>query len=136
MTVYDTDAASATVIPLWLSQFKVASTGAITYVSGTDTFHVKWINRALQNIAWDFLISGDDEINLSFPNPSIEEALGKIVTLNDHTTDYSVNYTVTDEVMEYHFGGSVSQNDGDDIYYALIVLGSNSIALPLKVIQD
>jgi hypothetical protein len=136
MAIYDTTADSATAITAWLSQFKVAASGAITYVSGTDTFHVKWINRALQKLAWDFAISGDDEINLSFPNPSKEEALGKIVTLNDWTTDYSVNYTVTDEVMEYHFGGSVSQNNGDDIYYGLQVLGTTSTPLPLKIIQN
>jgi len=136
MAIYDTDADSSTAITAWLSQFKVAASGAITYVSGSHTFHVKWINRALQKLAWDFVISGDDEVNLSFPNPSKEEALGKIVTLNDHTTDYSVNYTVTDEVMESHFGGSVSQNGGDDIYYGLIVLGSTSTPLPVKIIQD
>ena len=136
MAIYDTDADSATAIAAWLAQYKVAATGAITFVIGTDTFHVKWINRALQKLAWDFVISGDDEVNLSFPNPSKEEALGKIVTLNDHTTDFSVNYTVTDTVMEQHFGGSVSQNGGADIYYGLIVLGKNSIPLPLKLIQN
>lgn len=136
MAIYDIGADSSTAITAWLAQYKVAASGAITFVSGTHTFHVKWINRALQKLAWDFIISGDDEVNLSFPNPSKEEALGKIVTLNDHTTDYSVNYTVTDTVMEQHFGGSVSQNDGDDIYYGLIVLGSTSTPLPLKIIQN
>ena len=136
MAIYDTNADSATAITAWLAQNKVAASGAITFVSGTDSFHVKWINRALQKLAWDFVISGDDEVNLSFPNPSKEEALGKIVTLNDHTTNYGVNYTVTDLVMEQHFGGSVSQNNGADIYYGLIVLGSTSIPLPLKIIQD
>jgi len=136
MAIYDTDAVSSTAITAWLAQFKVAASGAITFVSGTDTFHVKWINRSLQKLAWDFAISGDDEINLSFPNPSKEEALGKIVTLNDHTTNYSKNYTVTDTVMESHFGGSVSQNNGDDVYYGLIVLGVTSTPLPLKIIQD
>ena len=136
MAIYDTDADSATAITAWLAQYKVAASGAITFVSGTHTFHVKWINRSLQKLAWDFLISGDDEVNLSFPNPSKEEALGKIITLFDHTTDFSVNYTVTDTVMEQHFGGSVSQNGGADIYYGLIVLGKTSIALPLKIIQN
>lgn len=136
MAIYDTDADSATAIAAWLAQFKVAATGAMTYVSGADTFHVKWINRSLQKLAWDFLISGDDEVNLSFPNPSKEEALGKIITLNDHTTNFSKNYTVTDEVMEYHFGGSVSQNSGDDIYYGIKVQGSSSTPIPLKVIQN
>ena len=136
MAIYDTGADSSTAITAWLAQFKVAATGAITYVSGAHTFHVKWINRALQKLAWDFAISGDDEVNLSFPNPSKEEALGKIVTLNDHTTDYSINYTVTDTVMEYHFGGSVSQNGGDDIYYGLQVLGRSTTPVPLKIIQN
>lgn len=136
MAIYDTDADSATAITAWLAQYKVAATGAITFVSGADTFHVKWINRALQKLAWDFLISGDDEVNLSFPNPSKEEALGKIVTLFDHTTDYSINYIVDDTVMQQHFGGSVSQNGGADIYYGLIVLGKNSLPLPLKLIQN
>jgi len=136
MAIYDTDADSAAAITAWLAQFKVAATGAITYVAGVDTFHVKWINRALQKLAWDFVISGDDQVNLSFPNPSKEEALGKIVTLFDHTADYSVNYTVTPLVMESHFGGSVSQNNGDDIFYGVIVLGSTSLPLPLKIIQD
>ena len=136
MAIYDTDADSATAITAWLAQYKVAATGAITFVSGTDTFHVKWINRALQKIHWDFLVSGDDEANLSFPNPSKEEALGKIVTLFDHTTDFGVNYTVDDTVMQQHFGGSVSQNSGDDIYYGLIVLGKTSTPLPLKIIQN
>lgn len=136
MAVYDTNADSSTAITAWLAQFKVATSGAITYVSGTHTFHVKWINRALQKIAWDYVISGDDEVNLSYPNPSKEEALGKIVTLYDHTTDYSVNYTVTDEVMTYHFGGSVSQNNGEDIYYGLQVLGSSTTPVPLQVVQN
>lgn len=136
MAIYDTDADSSTAITAWLAQYKVAASGAITFVTGTHTFHVKWINRSLQKLAWDFLISGDDEVNLSFPNPSKEEALGKIVTLNDHTTDFSVNYTVNDTVMEQHFGGSVSQNGGDDIYYGLIVLGSTSTPLPLKILQN
>lgn len=136
MAIYDTDADSSTAITAWLAQYKVATSGAITFVTGTDTFHVKWINRALQKLAWDFVISGDDEVNLSFPNPSKEEALGKIVTLNDWTTDYSKNYTVTDTVMQQHFGGSVSQNGGDDIYYGVIVYGSNSTPIPLKIIQN
>jgi len=136
MAIYDTDADSSTAITAWLAQYKVAASGAITHATGTHTFHVKWINRALQKLAWDFIISGDDEINLSFPNPSKEEALGKIVTLFDHTADYSVNYTVTDTVMEQHFGGSVSQNNGEDIYYGVIVYGSNSTPIPLKIIQN
>jgi len=94
MAIYDSDANASTAVTAWLAQFKVASTGAITYVSGADTFHVQWLDRALQKIAYDFAISGDDEINLSFPNPSKAEAQNQIITLYDHTVDFGVNYNV------------------------------------------
>ena len=136
MAVYDKNADPNTAVTAWLAQFKVAAGGAITYITGTDTFHVWWMHRALQKIVYDFAISGDDELNLSKPNPSTSEALGTIISLQDHTTDYSVNYTVTDEVMEYHFGGSVSQNGGDDIYYGLRVLGQTAVPMPVKIIQN
>ena len=136
MAIYNSGADAAAAVTAWLAQFKVASTGAITYVSGTDTFHVKWIDRALQKIAYDFATSGDDEISLSYPNPSKSEALGTIITLYDYTTDYSMNYTVTDEVMEYHFGGSVSQNNGDDEYYGLKVVGKTDGTVPINVLQN
>ena len=136
MAIYDRDATPLTAVTAWLAQFKVASTGAITFVSGTDTFHVYWIHRSLQKIVYDFAISGDDELNLSKPDPSSSEAIGKIITLKDHTTDYSVNYNVTDLVMEYHFGGSVSQNSGDDIYYGLKIVGKVATPMPIKVLQN
>jgi len=136
MAVYDRDAAAAGAVTAFLAQFKIAATGAITYISGTDTFHVWWLHRSLQKIAWDFAISGDDEINFSKPNPSTSEALGTIITLLDHTTDYTVNYTITDEVATYLFGGSVEQNNGDDGYYGVNVEGAVNLATPLKVIQN
>lgn len=136
MAFHDRDAVASTAVTAFLSQFKIATNGAITYVSGVDTFHVWWLHRALQKIAWDFTISGDDEINLTKPNPSTSEALGTIITLLDHTTDYSVNYTITDEVATYLFGGSVEQNNGDDGYYGVNVEGAVNLATSFKVIQD
>lgn len=136
MAIYDKTADPATAVSAWLSQFKVASTGAISYVSGSDTFHVYWIHRALQKIAWDFATSGDDEINLSYPNPSKSEALGTIITLYDHTSDFNLNYTVDETVMQYHFGGSVSINNGDDIWYGLKVLGKKDSSIPINIIQN
>lgn len=136
MSVYDRSSDAATAVTAFLAQFKIASTGAITYVSGTDTFHVWWLHRSLQKIAWDFAISGDDEINGTKPNPSTSEALGTIITLLDHTTDYTVNYTITDEVATYLFGGSVEQNGGDDGYYGVNVEGAVNLATSFKVIQN
>lgn len=136
MAIYDSDANAVTAVTAWLAQFKVASTGAITYVSGTDTFHVQWLDRALQKIAYDFATSGDDEINLSYPNPSKAEAQNQIITLYNHTTDYSINYNVDDTVISYHFGGSVSQNDGDDVWGGLQILGKTDGTIPINVIQN
>ena len=136
MAIYDYDAVPATAVTAWLAQHKVAANGAITDVSTTDTFHVYWIHRSLQKIAYDLATSGDDEINLSYPNPSKSEAIGTIITLNDHTADYSVNYTVTDVVMESHFGGSVSQNGGDDIYSGIQILGKTDGTVPINILQN
>jgi len=136
MAYYDIDASPATVVPLWLAQFTIAADGAITYNAGADTFHVYWIHRSLQAKVYDFDVSGDDLVSMGSPNPSSSAALGKIITLRDHTTNYGVNYTVTDEVMEYHFGGSVSQNGGDDEYYGLSILGTVATPMPIKIIQN
>lgn len=136
MAIYDINADPTTAVTAWLAQHKVASTGAITDVATTDTFHVYWIHRSLQKIVWDLATSGDDELNLSYPNPSKSEAIGTIITLNDHTTDFSVNYTVTPTVMESHFGGSVSQNGGDDIWSGLQILGKTDGTVPINVLQD
>lgn len=140
MAVYDRDATASTAVTAFLAQFKVAANGNITYVSGTDTFHVWWLHRALQKIAWDFAISGDDEINLSKPNPSTSEALGTIITLLNHSTDYSVRYNITDTVAQYLFGGSVEQyNSSNQLqrYSGLQVLGSVNLGTTeLQIVQD
>lgn len=136
MAIYDRFSDPTTAVTAWLGQFKAAANGAVTFVSGTDTFHVYWIHRSLQKIVYDLSTSGDDELNLSYPDPSISAAVGKIITLKNHTTDYGINYVVDDTVMTYHFGGSVSQNDGDDIYYGLKIPGEVGIPMPIKVIQN
>ena len=136
MAIYDRDATATTAVTAWLAQHQVDATGAITDDGTVDTFHVYWIHRSLQKIVYDLVASGNDDPNLSYPDPSTQAAVGKIITLKNHTTDYSVNYTVTDTVMQSHFGGSVSQNDGDDIYYGLKIPGEVGIPMPIKVLQE
>src|SRR5210317_1698278 len=139
MAVYDRDATPSSAVTAFLSQFAISAAGAITYVSGTDTFHVWWLHRALQKKAWDLATSGDDLINLAKPNPSTSEALGTIITLLDHTTNYSVRYNITDEVAEYLFGGSVEQQNASaqtERYSGLIVLGTVVAGTQLQIIQN
>ena len=140
MAIYDRDADANTAVTAFLAQFKVAANGDITFVSGTDTFHVWWLHRSLQKIAWDLAISGDDEINLSKPNPSTSEALGTIITLINHTTDFSVRYNIDDTVATYLFGGSVEQRNASDqvvAYYGLRVVGSVNLGTTeLQILQN
>lgn len=140
MAVYDRDYATpADAVTAWLAQYAIAANGSITFVSGTDTFHVWWLHRALQKKVWDLAISGNDLLNLAKPNPSTSEALGTIITLLDHTTDFTVRYNITDEVAETHFGGSVEQQNASaqtERYSGLIVLGSAVAGTQLAVVQN
>ena len=139
MAYFDYDADPTVATTAWLDQFTVSANGDIRNATVTDTFHVFWIHRSLQKIAYDFTISGDDEINLSKPNPSTSAAVGTIITLKDHTTDYSVSYNITDAEAEHHFGGSIEQGEVGSItrYSGLIVLGSvNSGLTELQILQE
>jgi len=138
MAVYLRNASAGSAVTAFLSQFKIAADGDITYVAGADTFHVWWLHRALQKLAWDFAISGDDEINLTKPNPSTSEAIGTIITLKDWAADYAISYNITDEVATYLFGGSVEQGASGAVtrYSGLIVLGSVNTSTNLQVIQN
>jgi len=140
MAVYDRDYATpADAVTAWLAQYAIAADGSITFVSGTDTFHVWWLHRALQKKVWDLATSGNDLLNLAKPNPSTSEALGTIITLLDHTTDFSVRYNITDTVAETHFGGSIEQQNASsqtERYSGLIVLGSAVAATQLQIIQN
>lgn len=139
MAIYDYSADPSTAVTAFLSQFKVDASGDVTYISGAHTFHVWWLHRSLQKLAWDFSISGDDEINLTKPNPSKAEALGTIVTLYDYTTDFSVRYNITDQVATYLFGGSVEQYNASaqlERYSGVKVDGKTNLATFLQIIQN
>lgn len=140
MAIYDIDATPAAAVSALLAQFSISAGGDIRYVSGADTFHVKWLNTALQHKVWDFTVSGDDNVLLSSPNPSTSEALGTIITLLDHTTDYSVRYNIDDTAAQYFFGGSIEQQNASaqlERYSGLIVLGSvANTATTLQVLQN
>ena len=138
MAVYDYDADATAAVTAFLAQFAVTAEGNIRYSAGTDTFHTWWVHRSLQKVAWDFTISGDDEINLSKPNPSTSEALGTIITLLDHTTTYGVSYNITDAEAEYLFGGSIEQGATGSVtrYSGLITVGAVASATQLQIIQN
>ena len=139
MTVYDRDATPATAVTAFLAQFSITAGGDIRFDTGTDTFHVWWLHRALQKKVWDFNTSGNDFLNLSKPNPSTSEALGTIISLLDHTTNYAVRYNIDDTVAQSLFGGSVEQQNVStqtERYSGLQVLGSAPAATQLQIVQN
>lgn len=140
MTVYDRDYATpADAVTAVLAQFSITAGGDIRHDTGTNTFHVWWLHRALQKKVWDLATSGNDLLNLAKPNPSTSEALGTIITLLDHTTDYAVRYNIDDTAAESFFGGSIEQQNVSsqtERYSGLIVLGSAVAATQLQVIQN
>lgn len=140
MTVYDRDYATpADAVTAFLAQFSITAGGDIRHDTGTNTFHVWWLHRALQKKVWDLATSGNDLLNLAKPNPSTSEALGTIITLLDHTTDFSVRYNIDDTAAEYLFGGSVEQQNVSsqtERYSGLIVLGSAVAGTQLQIIQN
>ena len=140
MTVYDRDYATpADAVTAVLAQFSITAGGDIRFDTGTDTFHVWWLHRALQKKVWDLTTSGNDFLNLAKPNPSTSEALGTIITLLDHTTDYAVRYNIDDTAAESFFGGSIEQTNASsqtERYSGLIVLGSAVAGTQLQIIQN
>ncbi len=140
MAVYDSDATASTAVTAFLAQFTLSANGNIRWSTGTDTFHVKWLHIALQKKVWDFSTSGDDILNLAKPDPSTSEALGTIITLRDHTTNYSVRYNIDDTAAEYFFGGSIEQTNASsqtERYSGLQVLGSVNLGTTeLQIIQN
>jgi len=140
MAIYDVDADRTTAINAFLSEYSISAGGDIRRTGSTHTFHVAWLNLALQHKVWDFNTEADDLVNLAKPNPATSEALGTIITLLDHTTDYSVRYNIDDLAARGLFGGSVEQKDGSgntERYSGLIVLGSvNNTATTLQIVQN
>ncbi len=140
MTIYAYEADPTAAVTALLAQFTFTAEGNIRYSSGSDTFHTHWLNRAIQKLVWDLEISGDDELNLSKPNPSSSAAIGSIITLKDHTTNYGVRYNITPVEMQYFFGGSIEQtsvNGNIDRFSGLIVYGSvNNSATELQILQE
>jgi len=140
MAIYDVGATATTAVAAFLTQFSISATGDVRYVSGTDTFHVTWLDRALQHKVWDFTTSSDDLVNLAKPNPSTSAALGTIITLQDHTTNYGVRYNIDDTAAQYFFGGSVEQQNASaelERYSGLIVLGSvANTSTTLQILQN
>ncbi len=139
MTIYTRDSDALTAVTAFRDQYSMAANGDIRFAAGTDTFHVYWLHRALQMKVWETSSSGDDFLNLGKPNPSTSEALGTIITLQDHTTNFGVRYNIDETVVEGLYGGSVEQQNASFLlqrFAGLKVLGTAVAGTQLQIIRD
>lgn len=105
------------------------SNGNIRHVSGTDTYTGLEVHRWLNDLADDASSVGNDELDITDPDPSVK-AFDTIITLNG-------NFNIDDDAAEYIYGASIEQDGGDTLYSGLRVIGAvNNTSTQLMVIQD
>ena len=140
MTIFDNNADPILAIQAFLDQFSISNVGEVRSASGTDTFHVTWLHRALQHKVYDFNGSGDDNLQLSDPNPSTTAAIGQIIRLLDHTpSGFAHRYNIDQAVAERLFGGSVTQVNGNgnqEAWYPLSISGTAAPFVEPQVVQN
>lgn len=120
----------------FLDDFTVAVNGDIRHSSGTATYTVLEMHRALQSIADDqYPISSDDLVAIFSDDPS-ERATDNIITLNDYSGAGGPTYNIDATAAEYLYDGSVTQRGGDERYSGLVVVGSVPAGTELVLIQN
>lgn len=108
--------------------FSIAANGDIRHTSGTTTYTVLEMHRALQDLADDAVASGDDLMDISFLTPS-DRSTDNIVTLTN-------SYNIDDTAATYLYDGSVTQDGGDTIYAGLVVVGAVESGTEIIIVQD
>lgn len=109
--------------------FAIATSGAITHVSGSTNYTVIEFHEWVQGLADDAAASGNDFMDIVEPSPS-DRSTDEIITLIN-------GYNIDDDAAEYLYGGSITQDGGDTVYSGLRVLGAvNDTNTQLMVIQE
>jgi len=108
--------------------FEVQANGNIRHVSGTSTYTVLELHRWLQDLADNATASGDDLLDITYPNPSAR-ATDKIIALLN-------GYNIGATEAQYLYGGSITQLDGTEQYSGLQVLGSVYSSTTLQIVQN
>lgn len=107
------------------------STGNIRYVGdlhgGASPSYATVIelHRELQNFADNASSSGDDQLDITDPNPS-QRSTDNIITLIN-------GYNIDDASAEYLYDGSIVQANGDEVYDGIVNFGT---AATIQVIQN
>jgi len=109
--------------------WSVAANGDIREVAGTSQHEVIEMHRWLMDLLDDTSATGDDLVDVSNGIIPSARSTDNIIALN---TPYNIDQTVS----ERFYNGSMSYNDGDDLYSGLRVVGSVSGTTQIQIIQD
>jgi hypothetical protein len=109
----------------------VGTNGDVRWVAdgaGSGPYTVLELHRFLGNLADDAQASGDDLVDITTDTPS-DRSTDNIITLN-------APYNIDDTMARHLYDGSISQNDGDDLYSGLKVLGVVESGTEIMIVQD
>lgn len=109
--------------------WSVAANGNIREVAGTSQHEVIELHRWLMDLLDDTSATGDDLVDVSNGIIPSARSTDNIIALN---TPYNIDQTVS----ERFYNGSISYNDGDDLYSGLRVVGSVSGTTEIEIIQN
>jgi hypothetical protein len=97
--------------------------GAAHGVAGAGYYTVLEFHRWLQDLADDASSTGDDLLDITKPPPS-DKQYDTIITLTN-------SYNIDQEASEHLYGGSIIQNDGDDIWDGVANYGTEGIHIEI-----
>ena len=102
-------------VPTVVDDWAIHANGDIRYIGTSDrNYTVLELHRYLQNLADD--IPSDGMMDITWETPSLR--------CTDQIVELTGDWNIDDNAAEHLYGGSISQNDGNDIYASLLVLGS------------
>ena len=97
--------------------------GAAHEAVGAGYYTVLEFHRWLQDLADDASSTGDDLLDITKPPPS-DKQYDTIITLAN-------GYNIDQEASEHLYGGSIIQNDGDDIWDGIANYGTEGIHIEI-----
>ena len=122
-----------------LSKFTIDTSGNIrqisAFVPSTDArFTTLELHAALQDLADNAAPSGDDNVSILGSNPS--ELAGKRNASRPMALTLLPNFNINDATAQWFKFGSIEQNNGNDLYTGLKVIGSLVASSPIYILQN
>jgi len=109
--------------------FSIAANGDIREVAGTSLHQSVELHRWLMDKLDDPASAGDDLL-------AVDNAIIPSRRITDNTIQLNTPYNIDQTVSERFYDGSITQNDGDDVYSALVVKGTVASTTTVLIIQD